>query len=134
GARMSYSTKPERFELTLGGTIELRYNQQRAQLDLPWGALAEAELPEDLRDEAREVWTRLAYIEYRSAAGMNAVTEPLIAARAPPPSPRARGRRRSLPRGWGRASGAPASAGGCGARGGGRGGGARSRTITRRAS
>jgi hypothetical protein len=81
---MSHSTKPQAFELSmLGGTIERRYNQQRARADLPWGALAEADLPADLRDEAREVWTRLAYIEYRSAAGMNAVTETLIAARAP---------------------------------------------------
>jgi hypothetical protein len=81
---MSYSTKPERFELSmLGGTIERRYHQQRSKVDLPWGELAEAALPNDLRQEAREVWTRLAYVEYRSAAGMNAVTETLIAARAP---------------------------------------------------
>src|SRR2546423_3487038 len=81
---MSYSTRAEPFELSmLGGTIERRYQQQRAKHEIPWGALADASLPDDLRAEAREVWTRLAFIEYRSAAGMNAVTEVLIAARAP---------------------------------------------------
>ncbi len=81
---MSHSTKPQRFELSmLGGTIERRYNQLRDKLDFPWGSLAEAKLPEELRDEARAVWTRLAFVEYRSAAGMNAVAETLIAARAP---------------------------------------------------
>jgi hypothetical protein len=81
---MSYSTRPEPFELSmLGGTIERRYNQQRAKLDFPWGSLAEAKLPPELLEDARAVWTRLAFVEYRSAAGMNAVTETMIAARAP---------------------------------------------------
>src|SRR5215468_9890402 len=78
------SAKPQLFELSmLGGTIERRFNDMRPALELPWGTLAEAELPETLIAEAREVWTRIAFVEYRSAAGMNAVTETLIAARAP---------------------------------------------------
>jgi hypothetical protein len=81
---MSHHTKPALFELSmLGGTIERRYNQQRAKLDMPWGALAEAKLPSELHQEAKAVWTRITYIEYRSAAGMTAVTETLIAARVP---------------------------------------------------
>jgi hypothetical protein len=78
------SPRAHRFELSiLGGTTERRFNGLRAKLDFPWGALAATELPDDLRSDARNVWTRLAYIEYRSAAGMNAVAETLIAARAP---------------------------------------------------
>src|ERR1051326_3828268 len=66
---MSYSTRPEQFELSmLGGTIDRRYHQQRAKLDFAWGSLAEAKLPPELLEEARAVWTRLAFVEYRSAA------------------------------------------------------------------
>jgi hypothetical protein len=73
-----------RFELSiLGGTTERRFNGLRAKLDVPWGSLAAVALPDDLRADARAVWTRLAFVEYRSAAGMNAVAETLIAARAP---------------------------------------------------
>ncbi len=77
-------TREESFGLSiLGGTTERRFNGLRAKLDFPWGSLARTELPADLRRDAQEVWTRLAFIEYRSAAGMNAVAETLIAARAP---------------------------------------------------
>ena len=72
------------FELSLlGGTTERRFNNLRDKVDVPWGALADAELPDELREEARMVWTRIAFIEYRSAASMTAVAETLIAARAP---------------------------------------------------
>ena len=78
------SPRANRFELSiLGGTTERRFNGLRAKLDFPWGALAATELPDALRSDARAVWTRLAFVEYRSAAGMTAVAETLIAARAP---------------------------------------------------
>jgi hypothetical protein len=81
---MNPSSKQEPFGLTiLGGATERRFNGLRDKVDFPWGSLAEAELPDDLRAEARDVWTRIAFIEYRSAAGMNAVAETMIAARAP---------------------------------------------------
>src|SRR5262245_41318705 len=67
----------------LGGSIERRFNRMRDRVDLPWGTLATAELTEDLRAEARAAWTQITYIEYRSAAGMNAVADTMIAARAP---------------------------------------------------
>ena len=80
----NYYTRSEPFQLSmLGGTIERRFHNSRAKLDFAWGALAETKLPDDLRAEAQSVWTRLAYIEYRSASAMTAVTEALIAARAP---------------------------------------------------
>jgi hypothetical protein len=81
---MAYSSTPEPFVLSiLGGTTERRFNRMRDALDLPWGALAEADIPEELREEARETWTRITYVEYRSASSMSAVAEALIAARAP---------------------------------------------------
>src|SRR3954469_14285505 len=74
-----------RFELSiLGGSTERRFNGLRAKLDFPWGSLARVELPDALRADARAVWTRLAFVEYRSAAGMTAVAETLIAGRSPP--------------------------------------------------
>jgi hypothetical protein len=78
------STLFEPFVLSmLGGTPERRFNRMRDKLDLSWGALADAEIPHTLREEARETWTRITYVEYRSASSMSAVAEALIAARAP---------------------------------------------------
>ena len=77
-------TTPQPFTLSmLGGSVERRFNRLRDKVELPWGTLAEMELPDELRAEARAAWTQITYTEYRSAAGMNAVADTMIAARAP---------------------------------------------------
>ena len=65
--------------------MERRFNRLRDKVDLRWGTLhaAATELPDDLHADARAAWTQITYIEYRSAAGMNAVADTMIAARAP---------------------------------------------------
>ncbi len=75
----------ETFELSmLGGATERRFRRLRPELErIKWGSLAAARIPDEMIGEAREVWTRVAYIEYRSAAAMTAVAELLIAAKAP---------------------------------------------------
>jgi hypothetical protein len=77
-------SKLEPFSLSmLGGSMERRFNRLRDKVELPWGTLAETKLPDELRTEAQAAWTRITYIEYRSAASMNAVADTMIAARAP---------------------------------------------------
>src|SRR5689334_10134448 len=68
----------------LGGSIERRYERLRPELsDLPWGSLATTPLCPALKERGREVWTRLTFLEHRTAAAITATVEAMIAARAP---------------------------------------------------
>ncbi len=77
--------QPEYFELSiLGGAVERRYRRFRPELEkLPWGSLAAMKMPASLRARAREIWTGMAFFEYRAAAAMSMTVHALAVARAP---------------------------------------------------
>jgi len=68
----------------LGGAAEHRFRRRRPEVeDLPWHELRAGDLPSDAVERARIGWTRNVIGEYAGAACFGAVSQALLAARAP---------------------------------------------------
>jgi hypothetical protein len=68
----------------LGGAVERRYRHFRPELDaIPWGSLAEADLPAPLVERAREHWMGVCLNEYQSAGAIADAVSAFVYAQAP---------------------------------------------------
>ena len=73
------------FQLSaLGGASERQFTKLRPNAArLPWGSLATACIPEELRARAQRVWAEVTYSEHCAAAGMSTAVLAMVRACAP---------------------------------------------------